>query len=114
MLLERLLVVIDVYQICWLVETDVECLLPGEDLASVLITQLRSNQYSALPKYVIYQTWLISNVVCCTHNERLYWFYALDVKVSGVYFRYSLVDLFSAHFRCLKFSCSLKTFYQDK
>ena len=60
MLLERLLVVIDVYQICWLVETDVECLLPGEDLASVLSTQLRSNQDFALPKYVIYHTWLIS------------------------------------------------------
>ena len=72
MLSERLLVVIDIYQICWLVETEVECLLPGEDLASVLSTQLRSNQDSALPKYVIYHTWLISNVVRCTHNERLY------------------------------------------
>ena len=40
MLLERLLVAIDVYQICLLVETDVEPLLPGEDLASVLSTQL--------------------------------------------------------------------------
>ena len=72
MLLERLLVVIDVYQICWLVETDVERLLPGEDLASVLSTQLRSNQDSALPKYVICHMWLISSIVCCTHNEQLY------------------------------------------
>ena len=69
MLLERLLVVTDVYQICWLVETDVERLLPDEDLASVLSTQLRSNQDSTLPMYVIYHMWLISSVVCCTHNE---------------------------------------------
>ena len=66
MLLERLLVVIDVYQICWLVETDVECLLPGEDLANVLNTQLQSNQDSALPKYVIHHTWLIIIITIIT------------------------------------------------
>ena len=72
MFLERLLVVIDVYQICWLAEADVKCLLSGEDLASVSSTQSQSNQDSALPKYVIYHTWLTSNVVCCTRNEQLY------------------------------------------
>ena len=72
MLFERLLVVIDLYQICWLVEADVDRLLPGEDLVSVLSTQLRWNQDSALPNYVIYHMRLISSVVYCTQNERLY------------------------------------------